>query len=536
MNCKHCGYPINHGQKVCPSCGKPVKWKKGLKIFLEILLALVLIVCAGLSYRTIGNFFAKRGSSAEEYYQTVEKKNVSDLFRLASLAGKKSDKAEAEAKPQHMQAEAQLVLGEAAQQFLAELNTGAIKLGWIQDLGLRADLRMDGLVGADVGVTLNQTPLMSLDAVIDPENGEAALLIPELTENYLRLSAADLPADEEDEDEVSISLGAILGSLPPTAECKELVLSYVSQIVDNFHDVQQGEDSLTLGEISRSYTTLTVRVDAETAKTVAVAVCERLRDDAEVRRILTDASSEEAYASFREDLSRAAAAIAQNGLYDGELLMTLYVDASGTICARRLALEEADAALTLGFTHQGGRYGLLLSREDAEGALALAGGGKLHGLTLDGSFALSRDGAALAAADMTAVLKGVIKGEAALTVRPESALLQSLDLPVEAEAFGKELSLALRCDNLSGGVNASAELFQATDPVVSFLFTLRSADPAETPVMQEGLPLAEWRGALKMPGLLGSGSFGTIFDNLKAAGMPGELITGMKLLLPTLLK
>lgn len=536
MNCKHCGYPINRGQKVCPSCGKPVKRKKGLKIFLAILLALVLIVCAGLSYRTIGNFFTKRGSSAEEYYQTVEKKNVGDLFRLASLAGKKSDKAEAETKPQHTQAEAQLVLGEAAQKFLAELNTGAIKLGWIQDLGLSADLRVDGLVGADVGVTLNQTPLLSLEAVIDPESGEAALLIPELTENYLRLSTADLPAPEEDEDDVSISLGAILGSLPPTAECKELVLSYVSQIVDNFHDVQQGEDTLTLGEITRSYTTLTVRVDAETAKTVAAAVCERLRDDAEVRRILVDASSEEAYASFREDLSRAAAYVEQNGLYDGELLMTLYVDAAGTICARRLALEEANTALLLGFTHQGGRYGLLLSREDADGALALTGGGKLHGLTLDGAFALSRDGAALAAADLTAVLKGVIKGEAALTVRPESALLQSLDLPVEAEAFGKALSLALRCDNLSGGANASAVLFQADEPVVSFLCTLRSAEPAETPVMQEGLPLAEWRGALKLPGLLGSGSFGTIFDNLKTAGMPAELITGMKLLLPTLLK
>lgn len=536
MNCKHCGYPINRGQKVCPSCGKPVKRKKGLKTFLAILLALVLIVCAGLSYRTIGNFFTKRGSSAEEYYQTVEKKNVGDLFRLASLAGKKSDKAEAETKPQHTQAEAQLVLGEAAQKFLAELNTGAIKLGWIQDLGLSADLRVDGLVGADVGVTLNQTPLLSLEAVIDPESGEAALLIPELTENYLRLSTADLPAPEEDEDDVSISLGAILGSLPPTAECKELVLSYVSQIVDNFHDVQQGEDTLTLGEITRSYTTLTVRVDAETAKTVAAAVCERLRDDAEVRRILVDASSEEAYASFREDLSRAAAYVEQNGLYDGELLMTLYVDAAGTICARRLALEEANTALLLGFTHQGGRYGLLLSREDADGALALTGGGKLHGLTLDGAFALSRDGAALAAADLTAVLKGVIKGEAALTVRPESALLQSLDLPVEAEAFGKALSLALRCDNLSGGANASAVLFQADEPVVSFLCTLRSAEPAETPVMQEGLPLAEWRGALKLPGLLGSGSFGTIFDNLKTAGMPAELITGMKLLLPTLLK
>lgn len=536
MNCKHCGYPINRGQKVCPGCGKPVKRKKGLKIFLAILLALVLIVCAGLSYRTIGNFFTKRGSSAEEYYQTVEKKNVGDLFRLASLAGKKSDKAEAETKPQHTQAEAQLVLGEAAQKFLAELNTGAIKLGWIQDLGLSADLRVDGLVGADVGVTLNQTPLLSLEAVIDPESGEAALLIPELTENYLRLSTADLPAPEEDEDDVSISLGAILGSLPPTAECKELVLSYVSQIVDNFHDVQQGEDTLTLGEITRSYTTLTVRVDAETAKTVAAAVCERLRDDAEVRRILVDASSEEAYASFREDLSRAAAYVEQNGLYDGELLMTLYVDAAGTICARRLALEEANTALLLGFTHQGGRYGLLLSREDADGALALTGGGKLHGLTLDGAFALSRDGAALAAADLTAVLKGVIKGEAALTVRPESALLQSLDLPVEAEAFGKALSLALRCDNLSGGANASAVLFQADEPVVSFLCTLRSAEPAETPVMQEGLPLAEWRGALKLPGLLGSGSFGTIFDNLKTAGMPAELITGMKLLLPTLLK
>lgn len=536
MNCKHCGYPINRGQKVCPSCGKPVKRKKGLKIFLAILLALVLIVCAGLSYRTIGNFFTKRGSSAEEYYQTVEKKNVGDLFRLASLAGKKSDKAEAETKPQHTQAEAQLVLGEAAQKFLAELNTGAIKLGWIQDLGLSADLRVDGLVGADVGVTLNQTPLLSLEAVIDPESGEAALLIPELTENYLRLSTADLPAPEEDEDDVSISLGAILGSLPPTAECKELVLSYVSQIVDNFHDVQQGEDTLTLGEITRSYTTLTVRVDAETAKTVAAAVCERLRDDAEVRRILVDASSEEAYASFREDLSRAAAYVEQNGLYDGELLMTLYVDAAGTICARRLALEEANTALLLGFTHQGGRYGLLLGREDADGALALTGGGKLHGLTLDGAFALSRDGAALAAADLTAVLKGVIKGEAALTVRPESALLQSLDLPVEAEAFGKALSLALRCDNLSGGANASAVLFQADEPVVSFLCTLRSAEPAETPVMQEGLPLAEWRGALKLPGLLGSGSFGTIFDNLKTAGMPAELITGMKLLLPTLLK
>ena len=542
MNCKHCGYPVNRGQKLCPSCGKPVKRGKGLRIFLAVLLILVLAVVAGLHYRAIGNLVTRRSSDPVEYYRYVELQHADDLCRLAGLFAGKSD-ASAAPTPQHSQIDLQLQLGEKAQQFLGELNTGAIKLGWIRDLGLSADLRRDRLTAAAVDVVLNETSLFTLDATVDTENAEAALLIPELSEQPFRLSLAALSA-QEDEGDVSISLPALLGSLPAQKELKAMLRSYVSLAVNEVTDVTLGSETLKAGELSVDYTTLTVRIDPETAQSIALKLGSALRDDAQFKQIVVDASGEEAYASFQKELDGALSSLKETPPFDGDLVMVLYVNQGGTLFGRLVRLEGKDdaqsASLLLALPVKGTRFGLLLSREDQSGKAELSGDASLHGKALSGRFTLSRDGEQYATADVEARLERILKGlagEVSALIRPQAALLQSLELPVEAESFGQELALEAHGDNLTQGLlSCTADLFQSSERLVRFALSMRSLEPGETPVMPEALDLADWTAGIKMPGLLGSGSFGTIFDNLKQAGMPGELITGLKLLLPSLLK
>ncbi len=219
--------------------------------------------------------------------------------------------------------------------------------------------------------------------------------------------------------------------------------------------------------------------------------------------------------------------------------MVVYVNAHGTICGRSIRFSPEDGgeiALQAALVRKGLRCGFELSANDGRESAQLHGSARLRGRTLSGNAYIHRNGVALTKTDLSAVLRGLIRLELEATVRPAEGLAAALSLPADTAKDVQELALTVRGDNLGGLPMGSLEVLRGSETALSLSLDRQQLAAAALPSQAEGQSLEEWRSGIKLPGLFGSGSFETIFENLKNAGMPGELLTILKVALPRLLK
>ncbi len=543
MNCKHCGYPVNRGQKVCPSCGKPIRrGRKALWIVLAIVLILAIAAVGFLHRRDIGNFFVKRGMDAGEYYRHVELQNYDDLSGLLTKLGGKSASGDPLALG-HERLGATFRLSDTASQFLASVNTTGVSLDWIHALGLSLEANAnDGRYAANLALQLNDVELVTLGGAVDPAAGTVALRVPELSDTAILTSMEELGFTGEGPG--FAELMEALGKLPSAERLSAIGERYLKLALEEIRTVEMGKGTLTADTLSRDCTLLTVRLTDSELAAITRKLCETLRTDEEVLGIAEDVLRP----LMPEDVSvrerfqqRLEQAISELDAYSSDginFVMEVYVDAGGRIIGRELTAENGNETLVLSraLIVKGGRVGLELRTEhDGENA-ALVGGGKLQGLTFTGEVKALRNGTEMLTLDLDAALKGLIKGVCTLSLRPERALLRALELNETAESLAKDLSLRLLFDNTESPAQVTLSLLHDEDDFIAIDLehTSLAAEAIDFPA--EGQSPAEWASSIKMPGFLGNGSFGTVFDNLTKAGLPAELLMGMKLLLPQLLK
>ncbi len=219
-------------------------------------------------HRTVRNLAAQRRLSPAEYYRTVEKENCEGLFRTLSLL----EKAVGGAAGTHRAATLDLQLGDTARQLLQAVSR-TVRLDWIRGLSLKAETNTaDGRLGVNAAVTLNGTPLVSVDALADTGTGTLTVSIPELSENTLSLSAEDLGIGLSD-------LEKLLQGRSDRGEDSALLQKYVELAAGQVRDVEIGRADLEAEGVSRTYTTLTVKLNGEELRAATLAVCEELSGD-----------------------------------------------------------------------------------------------------------------------------------------------------------------------------------------------------------------------------------------------------------------
>lgn len=111
-----------------------------------------------------------------------------------------------------------------------------------------------------------------------------------------------------------------------------------------------------------------------------------------------------------------------------------------------------------------------------------------------------------------------------------------LPLPEGSDSLARDLTLALDTQWSDKTLRAALSLNHDSDALVKLALTREALEEPLSLELPEGLEKDAWLKEVKLPGLFGSGSFGTVLDNCKAAGMPAELVTGLKLLIPSLVK
>lgn len=536
MNCKHCGYPINRGQKVCPSCGKTVRRRRGGLVFLLVLLLLAAAVFGALHYRDVGNYFVRRQMDDGEYYRHVELQNYEDLSELAEKLLAKNPLLSLK----HDRFDLGFRLGDTAQELLAALNSSKIPLDWIHALAARVEInRQDGRSSAQLALRLNDVDILSLLAATDPESGMASLSVPELSETPVLGTMESLGLGDG-----SLDLEGLLAHLPSAEKRRAVVSRYLSLALDQIGTLESGTAVLKADTLSRECTLFTVRLTDTELNALEKKLCETLRTDEEALGLLEEllrpiAKDPDA---LREDvlqrLDKLIAGLDKFKSKGANYVIRTYVDAAGRIAGREILVDRKGGELVLSraLLVKNGRLGLELRLEQDGKTSSFVGGGRLQGLGLTGEFKALSNGTEMLTLDADAALKGVIKGVCTLTLRPERAMLRAMKLDETAESLAKDLRLRLRYDNTEDPAELSLVLLHDEDAIVTtgLEHTPLPAEAIELPT--HGLSLAEWTKSIKLPNLFGNGSFGTVFDRLSQAGMPSELIVGAKLLLPQLIK
>ena len=165
---------------------------------------------------------------------------------------------------------------------------GFKKLSGINDMGsiaFTANANQDGnKASADLSLLYNDNDLVSLNAVIDRDTGNAYVQIPQLTDSYMSVNYEELMSEAQSQltQKFDFSqLEQMAGSLQfDPAAMTESLSGYAQAIADNFPEGKDGDD--VSGDISGyeySYTTKTYTITGNDLYNMLKAVLEQAKND-----------------------------------------------------------------------------------------------------------------------------------------------------------------------------------------------------------------------------------------------------------------
>ena len=491
------------------------KSRVGLLLFL---LLLVVILAALLLHRPLIELYLSRTASPTDYLLHAQTRTESDIDRALSLVSKLLPEDTPEGRSVD---ELSLTLHDTTRELLKTVKIGPAKLDWIESLGLKADVQTGtDSASASAELLLNETHLLTVDA--QAENGRVSLLLPEVSDQALYQALDGVPTDA----------GALGGNL------LSLERRYQSLALSLLPALTKGSGELSAGGVSMRCVTLTTELNETEMRDLVLALLRQAQDDPELLALLQIAGTRRGE-NFRAALGLLEKALEENGFPEGSYTMTVYVSRYGRICGQTLRFAGAQGEKTeqrLALTRKGGRFGLELSGETDRGSAVLSGSFLLRGKTLGGTLAYEQNGTELLTLDGAFAVNRLHNGGLAFTLTPARELLRMLPLPEGSDSLARDLTLALDTQWSDKTLRADLSLNHDSDALVKLALTREALEEPLSLELPEGLEKDAWLKEVKLPGLFGSGSFGTVLDNCKAAGMPAELVTGLKLLIPSLVK
>lgn len=520
MFCTKCGNPIPDGAKFCTKCGaavdeafvrpaasdtpnpvgnayadnagfgesgeygggfraEPEKKKKKFPFWIIGVVAAVVVAVVALSIFTgLGNFFARTFSSPEKYYHYIEKQTVSDMATdLAEIYG-------SELRPVLDQEKKQ-----TTSDISVDLNDDAVKLletftgedfGWLKTVGISTTASHVGDQSElNMALKFGKDQLLSYDLIFDEDDMMIYCRVPELSEDYFEIDAAELMDDVGygyyDDDDLSEGFAMLekLNDAAPDQKTVETILTrYLTLALDQIDDVEKGQKKLSAQGVSANYTALTVTIDSDTLEDIINAVCDALEDDKDVKKLLEnmeDALDLDLYDDFLDEVEWLSKHAGDYASYlDEEIVMTVYVDGKGAVCGRSIVYDETEILYARPVS--GGKFGFKFSYDDGWDTFAVTGSGKCTGDVYTGEFTLEYEDEALLnfsldKFDVGKLKKGSFKG--GVTLKPTPALLEEFDLDSSTAKLVKNMAIRFDLDTDSKGGKVVCSLLNGEDAMLS---------------------------------------------------------------------
>ncbi|MCM1541315.1 MAG: zinc ribbon domain-containing protein [Blautia sp.] len=563
MFCKKCGSNIEDGDKFCPTCGAPVEapeqpasggagkidmdkmagaasqaaenvaqkaqefgekgknaWKKASgeggilkkifsgknKIWLigcaAVLVAAVLCIANGAR---LNNFLHRTFSSPEKYFQFVGKKALGDT---ADLIGDNYSNIVSEMELYDTSYSGTFTLEPGKKVAnLIELagavsgaNTG-IDLSKLKSLTIGADVSIkDGVLGYGLTTALNKVSLLSANMVMDMEEGDVYLQIPELNKTYMGVDMEEiLNVDKDDLADSQKANKELIQALPKQGEVEKLIKRYFILVLENIDDVEIGRKTeLKVESISQKCTELDVTIDGDAMQEILEAVAEEAQEDKELEKIIVGVveamgeDGDDVYDDFVDALDEMLDDLDYYVDEDEEITLKLYVDRKGNIIGWSMEQEEWNGSYST-FSALSASKGSQVAYEitaESYGSevFELSGQGKKSGDLLTGDFNVKVSGATVlemtvTKLDMKQLKEGHLNGKAEIELSPalNMALNSALDI-TGASAIINDLSFVVDCKSSAKSVDCTVAVNDGKDMFLSMTLALKSGNGSKASV------------------------------------------------------
>ncbi len=407
MFCKQCGKQLNDGAAFCPNCGTPAEIQTNVpseqpknsegekKKFKIIALAVALVVVIG----GVGAWaYTSFLQSADDYFKTVVKNSVkSGAPGIAEVLSLNADEISLEEFGSELTLD--ITLGEPLRDLIAEnadYETSQY-IGWIENAKLDCDVSYaDMLYGLNAKINANDTELATAELTFDFENGDMYIKVPEINDTAIK---AKLDGYDVSTMTQEIEAGEmLLNAWPKAAVIEELLVRYAQVIADEVDKIEKSKESVTVGDVTKKCTLLTITLDEETALNMVKAVLTEARDDKKIEKIIKDFSSlemigvdaDEAYSEYQNEIDEALEEL-EDEVADSEEYLELLVWVNGK--DEIIGIEEEQYSNSRFIVLDDGKNIVSTISMEADGvSLAIDGSGKRSGNKLDMEYALSAMG------------------------------------------------------------------------------------------------------------------------------------------------
>ncbi|MBR6681801.1 MAG: hypothetical protein IKL40_02320, partial [Clostridia bacterium] len=221
----------------------------------------------------------------------------------------------------------------------------------------------------DIGVNLNDTELITANAIMDIQGGKIYFAIPDLNEEYVYIDMNSIYAQSQPAQKPSGNVSLLSTSATPTMmtvnpyatlngidievytkhlpeqkELEALLTKYINLILSCVENVASGNDTLEIGGLTCKCSKYTVDVDDELVQKIFKAVLTELRDDATVKQYVIGTANElgedgeDVYDEFRDGIKDALSNLDELTVDDFEY--SIWVDASGNTVAFTVEIDS----------------------------------------------------------------------------------------------------------------------------------------------------------------------------------------------------
>lgn len=421
-------------------------------------------------------------------------------------------------------------------------------MSWLKDIRLNVSANAPGnaVIQEVMELALGETRILGLDYILDMENLIMYMGLPEVNEDYVMADMGEMLAQSGQElplDELMAIGTQLAQDMPSQEEFDKFLDGYTEIILSYMADVEQTEETVTVGKAEQKVTVLTVTITEEELGQMLKEMLEYTKENKTFRQMAqayvnytnsycdaglygedmrvsmddVDAFLDEGIEAFREVADQA-----RDGNY---MHLITYADGAEVVGHYIHVYVDDELEIQLGYlalTHKGTIY--LEAKEEGDfPTIELSGQGKSTKGKLTGEYVLTEGGDEL----LTLKLKDVDgeTGYGTYDFIPNAELLEEvmeeMDDTGMVSVLASDMTFRINLAESKIGMEllSDEELLLGGELSVSVTEPQKITIPKDTIDMNDEAAMEEWSENV---------SIDKILDNLKEAGLPNAIYKLLK--------
>ena len=427
-----------------------------------------------------------------------------------------------------------LTLGEPVLDLLEDATGGAMDFGFLSKVNLDMDVgTKDKLTQAKVALGLNGKNVATATMLMDAANYVMYMGVPELNSTYIKMDLSEMMASTGANINAESLAGAaaqLVGALPSGEKVASILNGYLEVALKEIDNVKRSTVKQELAGLKQDQSQVTVKLYQEDILDIAKAILEKAENDDDIKQIINDfvnaaaeASGESIdadtiYGSFRDSVKDALETVeASRENLDTENFVELkvYTDSNHNVVGLAMLPPETEGVEISYITvTEGDKTAMqLIGKEEDTTAFEIVGEGTIKNGKTSGTYTVEVMGEEI----MTVEVKNLNAESGTITLKPTEDALSSMgaaDLPFEDLALEIKLDKdEIELNALSGSKTLLGIALSVKESSVGSLkLPTKYVDGTDTNA------LMEW---------VSNANFDTLFNNLKKAGVPSDLVDSL---------